>query len=128
MKVILLSESSWRDCFRRTCFLTIFSSTATACFPHGYYQYGKFEVVTAKNYQYLRNCKKTTFLSRKFANTRSTKALRDYFALPESPPTSATLVYCMLTGLNQKSKKILITIKYSFKNATVTINSGYGET
>ena len=31
------------------------------------------------------------FLSRKFANTRSTKALRDYFALPKSPPTSATL-------------------------------------
>ena len=37
------------------------------------------------------------FLSRKFANTRSTKALRDYFALPkspespESPPTAATL-------------------------------------
>ena len=32
------------------------------------------------------------FLSRKFANTRSTKALRDYFAHPESPPTSATLI------------------------------------
>ena len=26
-------ESPWRDCFRRTCFLTIFSATATACFP-----------------------------------------------------------------------------------------------
>ena len=34
------------------------------------------------------------FLSRKFVNTRSTKALRDYFALPERPPTSATLIYC----------------------------------
>ena len=32
------------------------------------------------------------FLSQKFANTRSTKALRDYFALPESPPTPATLL------------------------------------
>ena len=32
------------------------------------------------------------FLSRKFANTRSTKALRHYFALAESQPTSATLV------------------------------------
>ena len=31
------------------------------------------------------------FLSRKFANTRCTKALRDYFALAESQPTSATL-------------------------------------
>ena len=31
------------------------------------------------------------FLSRKFANTRSTKALRDYFALAERQPTSATL-------------------------------------
>ena len=31
------------------------------------------------------------FLSRKFANTRSTKALRDYFALAESQPTCATL-------------------------------------
>ena len=30
-------------------------------------------------------------MSRKFVNTRSTKALRDYFALPERPPTSATL-------------------------------------
>ena len=27
MKVILLSESSWRDCFRRTYFFTIFSAT-----------------------------------------------------------------------------------------------------
>ena len=26
-KLILLSESSWRDCFRRTCFFTIFSVT-----------------------------------------------------------------------------------------------------
>ena len=32
------------------------------------------------------------FLSRKYANTRSTKALRDYFALHESQPTCATLV------------------------------------
>ena len=32
------------------------------------------------------------FLSRKFTNTHSTKALRDYFALAESQPTSATLV------------------------------------
>ena len=31
------------------------------------------------------------FLSQKFANTRSTKALRDYFALAESQPTCATL-------------------------------------
>ena len=48
----------------------------------------------SKKYQYLRNCKKTMFLSRKFAITPSTKALRGYFALPESPPTSATLVQC----------------------------------
>ena len=34
---------------------------------------------------------KTTFLSRKFVNTRSTKALRVYFALAESQPTCATL-------------------------------------
>ena len=46
---------------------------------------------TTKNNQYLRNCKKRRFLSRKFANTRSTKALRDYFALAESQPTCATL-------------------------------------
>ena len=32
-------------------------------------------------------------MSRKFVNTRSTKALRDYFALPERPPTSATLAF-----------------------------------
>ena len=38
--------------------------------------------------------KKTMFLSRKFANTRSTKALRDYFALAESPLTPATLYVC----------------------------------
>ncbi len=31
------------------------------------------------------------FLSRKFANTHSMKALRGYFALAESQPTSATL-------------------------------------
>ena len=31
-------------------------------------------------------------MSRKFTNTRSTKALRDYFALAESQQTSATLV------------------------------------
>ena len=31
------------------------------------------------------------FLSRKFANTRSLKALRDYFALAESSRTPATL-------------------------------------
>ena len=37
------------------------------------------------------NVKKTMFLSRKFANTRSTEALRDHFALPESPPTPTTL-------------------------------------
>ena len=30
-------------------------------------------------------------MSRKFVNTRSTQALRDYFAPPERPPTSATL-------------------------------------
>ena len=89
--MILLSKSSWRDCFQRSCFLTIFSLTATACFPRGYYQYGKFEVITAKNYQYLRNCKKRRFCRRKFANTRSTKALSDYYALAESQPTSATL-------------------------------------
>ena len=35
--------------------------------------------------------KKTTFLSRKFANTRSTKALRDSAAVSESQPTPATL-------------------------------------
>ena len=35
------------------------------------------------------------FLSRKFVNTRSTKALRDYFVLPERPPTSATLLETM---------------------------------
>ena len=35
-------------------------------------------------------------MSRKFVNTRSTKALRDYFALPERPPTSATLQYTKL--------------------------------
>ena len=31
------SQLSWRECFRRTCFLTIFSAiaTATACFPYG---------------------------------------------------------------------------------------------
>ena len=39
----------------------------------------------SKKYQYLRNCKKTTFLLQKFANMRSMKALRD-FVLPESPP------------------------------------------
>ena len=33
------------------------------------------------------------FLSRKFANMRSTKALSDYFALPESQPTPATLCW-----------------------------------
>ena len=32
------------------------------------------------------------FLSQTFANTHSTKALRDYFALPESQPTPATLI------------------------------------
>ena len=31
------------------------------------------------------------FLSQSFANTHSTKALRDYFALAESQPTPATL-------------------------------------
>ena len=35
--------------------------------------------------------KKTMFLSRNFANTRSTKALRDHFALAESQLTPATL-------------------------------------
>ena len=35
--------------------------------------------------------KNNVFLSRKFANTRSTKALRDYFTLAESQPTCATL-------------------------------------
>ena len=33
------------------------------------------------------------FSSQRFANTRSTKALGDYFALPERPPTSATLPF-----------------------------------
>ena len=32
------------------------------------------------------------FLSQKFANTHSTKALRDYFAVTESQPNPATLV------------------------------------
>ena len=36
------------------------------------------------------------FLSRKCANTRSTKALRNYFALAESQPTSATLINFIL--------------------------------
>ena len=36
--------------------------------------------------------KKTMFLLQKFANTRSTKALSDYFALPESHPTPGTLL------------------------------------
>ena len=31
------------------------------------------------------------FCRQKFGNTCSTKALRDYFALPESQPTPATL-------------------------------------
>ena len=36
---------------------------------------------------------KTTFLSRKFANTRSTKARRDSAAVHESQPTPATLIW-----------------------------------
>ena len=35
---------------------------------------------------------KQPIFTRKFENTRSTKALRDYFALPESQPTPATLL------------------------------------
>ena len=59
---------------------------------YGYYQYGKFEVVTAKNYQYLRNVNIRRFC-REYLQIRAlTKALRDYFALAESQPTSATLV------------------------------------
>ena len=46
------------------------------------YWYGQFEVQLKET---------TMFLSQKFANTRSTKALRDYFALAESQPTPATL-------------------------------------
>ena len=46
------------------------------------------------------------FLSRKFANTRSTKALRDYFALAESQPTSATLLKPLEKIGIQKLKKV----------------------
>ena len=48
-------------------------------------------LLTTTNGLFSRNCKKTTFLSRKFANTRSTKALRDSAAVHESQPTPATL-------------------------------------
>ena len=77
---------------------------SVACFHYGgsdLLRFGKFEVLITsqallspkqpifmQNYNFV----KTTFLSRKFVNTRSTKALRDYFALPERPPTSATLL------------------------------------
>ena len=47
------------------------------------YWYGQFEVQLKET---------TMFLSQKFANTRSTKALRDYFALTESQPTPGTLI------------------------------------
>ena len=90
--MILLSESSWRDCFRRTCFLTIFFATIDMV-KH-----------TAKNYQYLRNCKKNTFLLQKSANMCSTKALRDYFALAESQPTPGTLML-FLCGISQNLSK-----------------------
>ena len=49
-------------------------------------------LLTTTNGLFSRNCKKTMFLSQKFANTRSTKALRDSAAVPESQPTPATLL------------------------------------
>ena len=75
------------------------------------------------------------FLSRKFANTRSTKALRGYFALPESPPTSATLLprrnYTMVseedaTGSGKKEDMMAIwevIANWSVKNR----KGGYGD-
>ena len=59
---------------------------------HGFSLRGaSLSLLTTTNCLFSRNRKKTMFLSRKFANMRSTKALRDYFALPESPQTPATL-------------------------------------
>ena len=50
---------------------------------------------------------KTMFLSQKFANMCSTKALRDYFALAESQPTSATLAPNQIQNTNYQKIKIL---------------------
>ena len=57
------------------------------------------------------------FLSRKFANTRSTKALRHYFVLAESQPTSATLLRSsMMTPI------FLILITNKIYTMTIAIN------
>ena len=48
---------------------------------------------------FICNCKKQRFLSGKFANTRSTKALRDSAAVHKSQPTPATL---MRKGMRMK--------------------------
>ena len=53
--MILLSTSSWRDCFRRTCFLTIFLQL------YIWSSYNITSTNTVNNYQYLRNCKKQRF-------------------------------------------------------------------
>ena len=47
---------------------------------------------TVKNYPVLRNCKKTMFLSRKFANTLCTKGLRVSVVQHESQPTPANFI------------------------------------
>ena len=50
-------------------------------------------------------------MSQKFANMRSTKALKDYFALTESPPTPATLV--LIIYRDSLSHDNMITVKIS---------------
>ena len=54
---------------------------------------------TTTNRLLSHNRKKTMFLSRKLANMRSTKALRDFAAVNESQPTPATLVLTFVHSL-----------------------------
>ena len=49
-------------------------------------------LLTTTNGLFSSNCKKNMFLLRKFANTCSTKALRDSAAVHKSQPTPATLL------------------------------------
>ena len=70
-----LLESFRRACFRKT-FVELLRERACVC----------VSLLTTTNCRFSRNRKKTKFLSRKFANTRSTKALRDSAAVHESQP------------------------------------------